>query len=312
MVIRLNGQKTPVKSTREGYAVVVNRLIPKAGNPLRNKLRVELTQPEQPRRLVISGASGGLGRALARHYLKQGAVVGAIARRAEFLQSLSTEFPGQVYCYPLDVRDAPALRAAAQDFSARVGVPDIVIANAGVSVGTLTEYAEDLDAFRQVMDINVLGMVNTFQPFVAAMRQAALSPSPSPASGRGGHFTLVGVASVAGFRGLPGVGAYSASKAAAISYLESLRVELHGSGVKVVTLCPGYIRTPMTAANPYPMPFILDADEAATRMARAIGRQAAFAVIPWQMGLLGRALKLLPRCLYDRLLADAPRKPRPH
>jgi len=111
-------------------------------------------------------------------------------------------------------------------------------------------------------------------------------------------------------RGLPGAGAYSASKAAAISYLESLRVELRGSGVKVVTLCPGYIKTAMTEINPYPMPFILEADEAARRMAHAIERQTAYAVIPWQMGLVGRVLKLLPRGLYDRLFAHAPHKPR--
>lgn len=224
-------------------------------------------------------------------------MVGVIARRTELLQSLAEQFSQQVFCYPLDVRDAHALQAAAQNFIAHVGVPDIVIANAGVSVGTLTEYAEDLEAFQEVMNINVLGMVHTFQPVVAAMR----------ARGQG---TLVGIASVAGFRGLPGAGAYSASKAAAISYLESLRVELHGSGVKVVTICPGYIRTPMTALNPYPMPFILDADVAAARMARAIERQTSFSIIPWQMGLLGRALKLLPNWLYDRLFAHAPHKPR--
>lgn len=248
-------------------------------------------------KVVTSGASSGIGLALARHYLERGATVAAFARRGELLQTLSTEFPGKVFCYTLDVRDAAAVRQAADDFIARVGVPDIVIANAGVSVGTLTEYAEDLDAFRQVMDINVLGMVQTFQPFLAAMREAR----------RG---TLAGIASVAGFRGLPGAGAYSASKAAAISYLESLRVELHGSGVRVVTICPGYIRTPMTAINPYPMPFILEADEAARRMARAIERGERFAVIPWQMGVVGRVLRLLPHWLYDRLFAKAPHKPR--
>lgn len=248
-------------------------------------------------KVVTSGASSGIGLALARHYLERGATVAAFARRGELLQALSTEFPGKVFCYALDVRDAAAVRQAADDFIARVGVPDIVIANAGVSVGTLTEYAEDLDAFRQVMDINVLGMVQTFQPFLAAMREAR----------RG---TLAGIASVAGFRGLPGAGAYSASKAAAISYLESLRVELHGSGVRVVTICPGYIKTPMTAVNPYPMPFILEADEAARRMARAIERGERFAVIPWQMGVVGRVLKLLPHWLYDRLFAKAPHKPR--
>jgi hypothetical protein len=265
---------------------------------------------KMPLRIIISGASSGLGLALARHYLERGATIAAFARRGELLQTLSAEFPGQVFCYTLDVRDAPAVRNAADDFIARAGLPDIVIANAGVSVGTLTEYAEDIDAFQQVMDVNLLGMLKTFQPFIAAMRAAALSPIPSPASGRGARFTLVGIASVAGFRGLPGASAYSASKAAAISYLESLRVELHGSGVKVVTICPGYIRTPMTAVNPYPMPFILDADEAARRMARAIGRQTSFTVIPWQMGLAGRVLKCLPNWLYDRLLVNAPRKPR--
>ncbi|WP_435628055.1 SDR family oxidoreductase [Candidatus Ferrigenium straubiae] len=273
-------QKTHVKSTRKEYAVVVNRL-----------------KPEQPRRLVISGASSGLGLALARHYLERGAVVAAFARRSELLQVLAAEFPERAFCYALDVRDAAAVQAAANDFITRSGVPDIVIANAGVSAGTLTEHAEDLDAFRQVMDINVLGVVQTFQPFIAAMRAA-------------GQGTLAGIASVAGFRGLPGAGAYSASKAAAITYLESLRVELHGSGVRVVTICPGYIRTPMTDINPYPMPFMLEPDEAAKRIAHAIERQTAFAVIPWQMGLAGRALKLLPRWLYDRLFAHAPHKPR--
>lgn len=248
-------------------------------------------------RVAISGASSGLGLALAQHYLAQGAVVAVIARRADLLQALSQEFPQQAYCYPLDICDATAMQAAAQDFIARAGVPDIVIANAGVSVGTLTEYAEDIDAFQQVMNINVLGVVKTFQPFLSVMRKAR-------------HGKLVGIASVAGLRGLPGAGAYCASKAALISYLESLRVEMYGSGVRVVTICPGYIKTPMTDINPYPMPFILDADVAARRIARAIESGRSFAVVPWQMSMVGCVLKLLPNWLYDRLFARAPRKPR--
>jgi short-subunit dehydrogenase len=118
------------------------------------------------------------------------------------------------------------------------------------------------------------------------------------------------MASVAGFRGLPGAGAYSASKAAAITYLESLRVELSGSGIAVVTLCPGYIDTPMTERNPYPMPFLLPVDEAARRMVRLIDRRQKFAVVPWQMGIVGAVLRVLPRWLYDRLFRNAPRKPR--
>lgn len=248
-------------------------------------------------KVVITGASSGLGLALARHYLERGATVAACARRAELLQSLAAEFPDQIICYALDVRDAAAVRVAADDFMARFGVPDIVIANAGVSIGTLTRYAEDNDVFQHVMDINVLGAVKTFQPFVESMRAAE--------RGR-----LVGIASVAGFRGLSGSGAYSASKAALISYLESLRVELHGSGVKVVTVCPGYIRTPMTDINPYPMPFMLEADEAARRIARVVERGCSFAVVPWQMALVGRLLKLLPNWLYDVLFSRTPHKPR--
>jgi len=248
-------------------------------------------------RVVITGASSGIGLALARHYLERGASVAVCARRGELLQTLAAEFPDKVFCYALDVRDAAAIRVAAADFVARAGVPDIVIANAGVSRGTLTEYAEDIEAFQQVMDVNVLGMAKTFQPFIAPMRAAQ----------RG---KLVGIASVAGFRGLPGSEAYSASKAAAISYLESLRVELRDSGIKVVTICPGYIRTPMTDVNDFNMPFLLDADDAARRIARVIGRGTTFAVIPWQMNVAGWLLRRLPNWLYDRLFNKAPRKPR--
>jgi NAD(P)-dependent dehydrogenase (short-subunit alcohol dehydrogenase family) len=213
------------------------------------------------------------------------------------LQTLAAELGGQCHLYPLDVSDATALHAAGEDFIASAGVPDIVIANAGVSVGTLTEEADDLPAFRRVFDTNVMGMVQTFQPFVAGMRAA-----------RRGR--LVGIASVAGIRGLPGAGAYSASKAAAIAYLESLRVELRGSGVKVVTLAPGYIATAMTAKNPYPMPFLMPVDKAIASMARHIERGSRFAVMPWQMGVVAAVMKWLPRPLYDRLFARAGRKPR--
>ena len=249
-------------------------------------------------KIFLTGASSGLGSAIARRYAAEGAVLGLYARRVESLRQLAGSLaPASCAVYPGDVRDAAALRAAAGDFIERFGAPDVVVANAGVSIGTLTAREDDNAAFRMVLDTNVLGMVHTFQPFLASLL----------AEKRG---KLVGVASVAGFRGLPGSGAYSASKAAAISYLESLRVELKGSGVEVLTVCPGFIATPMTEKNPYPMPFLLSADEAALLMVRAIRRGRRFYVMPWQMAWVGRLLRALPRPLYDLAFARAPRKPR--
>ena len=256
-------------------------------------------------RVFITGASSGIGSSLARYYASQGAALGLAARRGEQLQALAEKLSGagaaSVSCYPLDVTDAAALQAAAEDFMVHSGTPDIVIANAGVSSGTLTECREDLDVIRRILDINVFGIAATFSPFIPAMRQSAKEGHPGK---------LVGIASVAGIRGLPGAEAYSASKAAAISYLESLRLEMRSSGIKVVTIAPGYIETPMTAINPYPMPFMLPAAEAARRFARAIERGASYSVIPWQMGVVAKGLRLLPNWLYDRLFANAPRKPR--
>ena len=249
------------------------------------------------RRVIITGASSGIGAALVRHYAASGAVLGLIARRHAPLEELAAQLSTPFQTYAADVRDSAAMQAAAADFVRRHGCPDIVIANAGVSTGTLTEFPEDLAAFKDVLDINVIGMVNTFQPFIGAMR----------AAGRG---SLVGIASVAGYRGLPGAAAYSASKAAAIAYLESLRVELRAMGIKVITVCPGYIATPMTARNPYPMPFIMSAETAARRIAGVIDRGKTFAVIPWQMAIVARVLRVLPNWLYDRLFGNAPRKPR--
>lgn len=249
-------------------------------------------------KVFLTGASSGLGEALARHYASTGATLGLFARRETELARLAAALtPATVATYAGDVRDAAALAAAAADFIGRFGAPDIVIANAGVSRGTLTDEAEDLPAFRTVFDTNVLGVVHTFSPFMAAVRGA-----------RAG--ALVGIASVAGFRGLPGAGAYSASKAAVIVYLESLRVELFRSGVAVVTICPGFVATPLTAGNPYRMPFLLAPDKAARLMARAIARRRRFYVLPWQMAWLGRVLRCVPRPLYDRLLAGRKRKPR--
>jgi short-subunit dehydrogenase len=254
-----------------------------------------MTAPGQ--KVIITGASSGIGRALALEYAGRGATLGLMARRGDLLTQLASSLPVRSYTYVVDVTNAHSLAVAAADFTARVGRPDIVIANAGVSAGTLTGNPEDNAVFEEVISTNVIGMMLTFQPFVETMRRE-----------RSG--VLVGIASVAGFRGLPGEAAYSASKAAAISYLESLRVELRGSGVSVVTICPGYVATPLTAKNPYRMPFLMDAAVAASKMAAAIDTRKRFYVLPWQMALVGWMLRRLPRPLYDLLFAHAPHKPR--
>lgn len=248
-------------------------------------------------RVFITGGTSGIGRALAAHYVACGAHVGVCGRREQSLRALAAELGPRLAVYRADVRDAQAMREAAQAYMAEPGVPDIVIANAGVSHGTLTGESADVAAFQDIIDTNVVGVVKTFQPFIEPMIGA-------------GHGTLVGIASVAGVRGLPGAGAYSASKAAAINYLESLRVELRSSGVRVVTLMPGYIDTPMTRGNPYPMPFLLTPEDAARRFARVIAARTPVAVIPWQMAIVARVLRWIPARLYDPALARFPRKPR--
>ena len=243
-------------------------------------------------RIVITGASSGIGAALARHYASEDSVLALIARRPA-----NQALAGKVIHYQVDVTDEPALAAAARDFIARFGAPDLVIANAGVSTGTSGEDIADIAKLKHLLNVNVAGLAATLAAFAPAMRQA----------GRG---TLAGIASVAGFRGLAGNGAYSGSKAAARIWMESLRAELYGSGVSVVCICPGYIDTPMTRVNRFRMPFLLSADEAAPRIARAIAARRRLAVIPWQMALASVLLRAMPGWLYDRFASRAPRKPR--
>lgn len=250
-----------------------------------------------PGSVVITGASSGLGAALARRYAGSGAQVGLIARRGAELEQLAQEFPGRCAVQIADVRDSSAMRQAAGALITRHGLPDLVIANAGISMGTRTELPEDEQVFRDIFDINLIGMVNTFQPYIAAMRER-------------GHGVLVGIASVAGYRGLPGATAYSASKAAAIAYLEGLRVELRGSGIAVITVCPGYIATAMTAGNPYRMPFIISVETAAEKIVAVIASRKTFAVLPWPMAIVARLMHVLPRWIYDPLAARAGYKPR--
>ena len=238
------------------------------------------------RRIFITGASSGIGEAMARHYAGASTEIGLFARRRDFLERLAASLPGRTAIYPSDIADTAAITAAAKDFMTRFGTPDLVVANAGISIGTHGEDIADVDKLRRVLEVNVNGLAATLAAFAPAMRAA-------------GTGTLCGIASVAGFRGIPGAGAYSASKAAARTWLESLMVELAGSGVSVVTICPGYIDTPLTKVNRYRMPFIISAEDAARRFARAIAAKRRLVVIPWQMALVSLVLRFMPAWLYD-------------
>lgn len=252
--------------------------------------------------VFITGASSGIGAALAREYASQGALLGLVARRRDALEALRQSLPDadRHRIYVLDVTDHVALAAAAADFIQACGRVNVVIANAGISAGTLTEFSEDLPVFARVLETNLLATVATFAPFIAHMKQHALAQP----------CRLVGIASVAGIRGLPGAEAYSASKAAVISYCESLRVELRASAIRVVTLSPGYIDTPMTKMNRYPMPFLMSSEKFARRAVRVIAAGLSYQVIPWQMGVVAKLLRLLPNWLYDLAFAKAPHKAR--
>lgn len=247
-------------------------------------------------RVFITGASSGIGAALALFYARRGATVALVGRRREALEAVAAGLPGEHAIYALDVRDRESLHAAARDFLAG-GPVDTVIASAGISVGTETGYLDDFEVFRAIQETNLLATVATFEPFIASMK----------AHGQG---RLVGMASVAGVRGLPGAGAYSASKAAVRAYCESLRVELHGSGVRVVTISPGFIQTPMTARNPYRMPFLMPVEAFAAKAVQHIDKGTRHVVIPWQMGIVATLLRGVPGWLYDRVAAKRKRKPR--
>ena len=248
----------------------------------------------------ITGASSGIGQALAARFHQAGYRLALVARRGAVIEAWLAQAglrAGSVAVYSADVRDVDAIVAAGRACMADHGLPDVVVANAGISIGIDTAIYADLEVMRATYETHNLGTAATFHPFVTPMMQR-------------GHGTLVGIASVAGIRGLPGHGAYCASKAGVISYCESLRGELRAAGVRVVTIVPGYIDTPLTRANRYGMPFLMSADAFADRAYAAIAAGASYRVIPWQMGVVAKLLRALPNPLFDRLLAGRPRKRR--
>jgi short-subunit dehydrogenase len=254
--------------------------------------------------VFITGASSGIGQALAWRFYQAGYRLALVARRTSEIdkwvsqQHISAD---RYAIYSADVASTDSITAAGAACMAQQGLPDVVIANAGISIGIDTAIRGDIDVLAQTFATNNIGLAATFHPFAAAMVQRKAG-------------TLVGIASVAGIRGLPGHGGYCASKAAVISYCESLRGEMRSAtgkhGVKVVTIAPGYIDTPLTQENSYSMPFLMQAEDFADQAFRAINAGSSYRVIPWQMGIVAKLLRVLPNGLFDRLLAGRPRKKR--
>ena len=250
--------------------------------------------------VFITGASSGIGQALALRFYQAGYRLALAARRTQEVKSWAeaANISASSYeIYSADVSDIDSIVAAGQACLANQGVPDVVIANAGISIGMDSAIRSDLDVMVRTFATNNVGMAATFQPFISAMTKR-------------GSGALVGIGSVAGIRGLPGHGAYCASKAAVIAYCESLRGELKTSGVKVVTICPGYIDTPLTQKNRYAMPFLMPPEAFADQAFAAIEAGASYRVIPWQMGVVAKLLKVLPNAVFDKALTGRARKPR--
>ena len=250
--------------------------------------------------VFITGASSGIGQALAWRFYQAGYDLALVARRTDAIQQWAETHgiaPERLRVYSADVADKDSIVAAGRQCLAQQGLPDVVIANAGISVGMDSAVRSDLEVMANTFATNNIGLAATFHPFVDAMCKR-------------GSGILVGIGSVAGIRGLPGHGAYCASKAAVIAYCESLRGELRSSGVAVVTICPGYIDTPLTRQNRYSMPFLMPVEAFAQRAFSAIVAKDSYRVIPWQMGIVAKLLRLLPNWLFDKALSGRARKQR--
>lgn len=229
------------------------------------------------RRFWLVGASSGIGAALARELRSRGAQVAISARGAEDLHEVAG---GDMVVVPVDATDRDAVAAAADEVRDALGGLDVVVWCAGY--WEQFDAAQwDADSFQRHVEINLLGLNNVLAAVV-----------PGMAGARHGH--LVGIASVAGYRGLAGAEAYGATKAAQINLLEGLRAALRRHGVRVTTVCPGFVRTPMTDTNEFPMPFIIDADEAADAIADGLEARRTEIVFPLPMAVTMKVARMLP------------------
>lgn len=246
-------------------------------------------------RAIITGASSGIGYALAQELARRGYELALLARRADLLEELRASIPAKTFGMTCDVLDAEAVRGAVRVAEERLGGPfDLAVANAGVSIpGHATKFS--VADSEQILRVNVLGMIYLFDAVI-----------PSMVERRSGHFA--GVASVAGLRGLPTAASYSASKAAMQAFLEASRIELAPYDVAVSIINPGFVETPMVQKNKFRMPFIISATKAAAIIANGLERRKRVIEFPRPMSLLMRLVRQLPDPIYDRILTPHARR----
>ena len=240
-----------------------------------------------PKKVFIMGASTGIGKALAMHYADQDTILGLAARRVDLLEDVARECRNdnaKTYVFKVDVNDEENCSIAANEFIGITGGIDIVIANSGMGSNDdlLSGSSERIN---KILSTNILGVTNTIIPFLPTMKNQN--------SG-----TIVGISSVASFIPLPNRGGYSSSKVAVRRLFDSWRPTLKEYGIKVVTICPGFIDTPMTERIKF-KPFLKDADNAAIAFAKAIEKGEKTYVYPWQMRWLVRLVKLIPQGIID-------------
>ena len=245
--------------------------------------------------IFLTGASSGIGEALAFEISKRGAIVGMLARREEFLEQISKKIEqngGTARYFAADVTDAKSVAKAAQDLRNEFGKIDILIANAGIGGNNEETRNLNAEAVAKVININLLGAVNA----VAAVL-------PQMLENKSGQ--LVAVSSLAGFRGLPKSAAYSASKAGMTAFFESIRLDVKHKGIDVTIIQPGFIKTPLTSGRKAKMPFLMELDDAIPHFINAVEERKKFAAFPWQLATLVRAGKFFPTWLYDKIAGRA-------
>jgi NAD(P)-dependent dehydrogenase (short-subunit alcohol dehydrogenase family) len=239
----------------------------------------------------VVGASSGIGAAVARELVCRGATVAVSARREEQLHEVSE---GRMLVVPADVTDAASIARAASTVRSALGPVDLVVISAGYWK-QMDAGAWDTEVFDRHLRVNLTGMSNVFAAVLPPMLERR-------------HGVIAGISSVAGYRGLAGSEAYGATKAAQLNLLESLRVQVARRGVRVTTICPGFVRTDLTADNRFPMPFIIDADKAGTAICDGLERDRTEIIFPLPMAVLMKTARFVPvrlwTALWSRSAAD--------